>query len=171
MIARSSELLRIYLVACGAKKRAGVHPAAQLYVGPLFRQSMQLAESSGDPWFIISAAHGLVRPDQPLRDYDATLAEMDSMKQAAWAADVANDLVAAVNAIAGDGGLRPGGCVVTILGSRLYAKQLGDLLIALGFIVDRPIAGLSLCRSMGRLYEMRQEMQQLRAAESALLND
>lgn len=62
---------RVTLVQCTASKREGCHPARDLYdESRYFRRMRAWAEARGNPWFILSAKHGLVEPDEVVCDYD-----------------------------------------------------------------------------------------------------
>lgn len=65
------------LVGCGADKKRGVHEAADLYASPYFTAKQRFAEAFTDAWWIISAKHGLVAPDDQIRDYDTEVREID----------------------------------------------------------------------------------------------
>lgn len=65
---------RAILIGCGATKLTHAAPAAELYVGNLFRQRRAYAERSGAPWAILSAQWGLVRPERVLEPYDVSMA-------------------------------------------------------------------------------------------------
>ena len=60
----------VLLVSCSKSKLD--HPAAakELYTSPLFRHARHYAEGLGAPWFILSAEHGLVAPDEWLAPYE-----------------------------------------------------------------------------------------------------
>jgi hypothetical protein len=59
------------VIPCGARKREGVHPAADLYVGPYFRAALRWAQTSGaDRILILSAKHGLLELDTEVESYD-----------------------------------------------------------------------------------------------------
>ena len=62
-----------YLVACVSQKLDRRAPAAELYRSDWFRKALAYVEGTGARWFILSAAHGLVSPDQRLDPYDVTL--------------------------------------------------------------------------------------------------
>lgn len=79
----------IALIGCSVQKRAAPAPARELYVSALFRASLQYAEAVlGAEVFILSAQHGLVRPDQELEPYDFSLADLDPWERAWWAHEV-----------------------------------------------------------------------------------
>lgn len=73
-------------------------PARDLYVSPLFRKSMAYAEATCDRWFILSAKHGLVHPDEVIEPYDVRLGratrypENDAPPIHAWASRVRSQL-------------------------------------------------------------------------------
>jgi hypothetical protein len=69
-------------------------PARDLYISPLFRAARAYAERRYGPerWFILSARHGLVRPDQLLAPYDLSLRQLTPTERAAWGDRVAIEL-------------------------------------------------------------------------------
>lgn len=54
----------VYLVACVSQKLDRRARAAELYRSNWFRKALTYVEDTGARWFILSAAHGLVRPHQ-----------------------------------------------------------------------------------------------------------
>lgn len=65
--------LHVVLVGCGASKREFACAARDLYTGCLFTDRRAFAERSGQPWFILSAKHGVLRPDTIVAPYDHRL--------------------------------------------------------------------------------------------------
>ena len=61
---------RVTIIPCGGMKRAGRHPAKDLYIGSHFLAGRRAAEALGYPWLIMSGLYGLVTPDQPLDSYE-----------------------------------------------------------------------------------------------------
>ena len=57
-------LRTVYLVSCVGKKRSCAAPARELYASDWFQKARDYVESSGSPWFILSAEHGMISPDQ-----------------------------------------------------------------------------------------------------------
>lgn len=53
----------IVLVGCAKSKRPHGAAAKDLYTSDYFSKMRAYAESTGRPWFILSAEHGLVSPD------------------------------------------------------------------------------------------------------------
>lgn len=67
--------LHIALVGCGKSKLPHPAPARLLYIGSLFKAARRYVEDAGyDAWWILSARHGLVHPDEITEPYEATLA-------------------------------------------------------------------------------------------------
>ncbi len=85
--------MRAVLVGCGATKREDACEARDLYTGPLFTASRRYAEASGLPWLILSAKHGIIRPDRVIAPYDMTAAQRlkarkhPTLRARAWAWD------------------------------------------------------------------------------------
>lgn len=64
---------RIAYVGCGAAKRDEQAPAADLYTSSYFSLKRELAQKLCDEWFILSAKHGVLSPDEEIEPYDASL--------------------------------------------------------------------------------------------------
>jgi hypothetical protein len=64
---------RIGLVSCVKSKLGRRAPARELYTSALFRGARHFVERSCERWFILSAQHGLVDPDQVFAPYERTL--------------------------------------------------------------------------------------------------
>lgn len=75
---------RVALVGCGKAKLDHEAPARELYTSNLFRLSVAWAERHCDAWYVVSALHGLVEPDELLRPYDFSLADMRVGELEAW---------------------------------------------------------------------------------------
>lgn len=61
----------VTLIQCTNSKRNQPAPARNLYdPSGYFRDMRAWAQSRGDPWFILSAEHGLVPPERRLAPYD-----------------------------------------------------------------------------------------------------
>ncbi|MDQ0619218.1 DUF6884 domain-containing protein [Arthrobacter globiformis] len=62
----SGEPCTIGLVACASQKLQRPAPARELYVSQWFKKASAYAELTCDRWYILSAKHGLIYPDQEL---------------------------------------------------------------------------------------------------------
>lgn len=76
--------MRIALIACSGKKLSHAAPARELYQGDLFKKSVTHAEHTCDLWYVLSAKHGLVTPDQVLEPYDETLSTKTPDQRREW---------------------------------------------------------------------------------------
>lgn len=121
----------IYLVACVGQKLDHGAPAAELYQSDWFRKARRYAETIGARWFVLSAAHGLVSPDQFLEPYDVTLRGMSAPQRRVWGAMTARQLQQAI------GPVHRG--PIVFLAGRLYREPLLDLA---GDRAVIPMAGL-----------------------------
>jgi uncharacterized HhH-GPD family protein len=61
-------------------------PAKDLYVSPLWEKRRAYAESTGVPWAVLSAQHGLVMPDELIGPYDRALKKESIPSRQRWAA-------------------------------------------------------------------------------------
>src|SRR5690349_18820287 len=121
----------VYLIACCKTKGATPMPARDLYQSDLFVKSRDFAEASGSRWFVLSARHGLVHPDQVIAPYDETLARLLPRERREWARRV----IAQLDAV-----LAPDAMTIFLAG-RLYREGLLEWAGRRFFV---PMAGLSL---------------------------
>jgi hypothetical protein len=84
--------LHVGLVSCGAHKQSFPAPAELLYTSKLFRRSRAFAVNTMDRWFILSAKHGLLSPDEIVSPYDKALSNEPASKRVAWARGVSEKL-------------------------------------------------------------------------------
>ncbi len=82
----------IGLVGCAAAKLSRPAPARDLYTSQLFRKASAYAEANSDHWYILSAKHGLVSPDQMLEPYDMKLGHKSGPPIWDWACMVRDQL-------------------------------------------------------------------------------
>lgn len=83
---------RIGLVGCVKLKRNHAAPAADLYTSALFAGRCRWVAQTCDRWFIVSAKHGLVAPEQVLKPYDETLTAKSHSERRLWSRSVIADL-------------------------------------------------------------------------------
>lgn len=77
--------MRIGLIGDVKTKRDVRAPARELFTSPLFQARRSYAERVCDIWFILSAQHGLLHPDQVVAPYDRSLAGADRATKEQWA--------------------------------------------------------------------------------------
>ncbi|HEX9227536.1 MAG TPA: hypothetical protein VF885_12910 [Arthrobacter sp.] len=82
--------ITIGLVGCASQKLTRAAPARDLYVSQLFKKASAYAELTCDRWYVLSAKHGLVRPDTVIEPYDMRLGTNDRTSPPihTWAAGV-----------------------------------------------------------------------------------
>lgn len=76
----------LHLVSCVSTKLDRKSPAEELYCSTWFR--LARAAVTGEPWVILSARHGVVRPRQRLAPYNESLIEKSRQERVAWAGRV-----------------------------------------------------------------------------------
>lgn len=122
----------VYLVSCVSQKRELACEARDLYVSELFRKARRYVEASGCPWFVLSAEHGLVAPDQVIAPYERTLNTTGVADRRAWAEQVAAQLAEAM----------PDLSRVVFLAGERYREFLARQLAGRGVAVSVPMQGL-----------------------------
>ena len=75
---------RIGLVGCVKEKSVVAAPARDLYRSTLFKGRRSYVERSCDEWWVLSAEHGLVYPDDVLAPYDVTLKTFGRAERRRW---------------------------------------------------------------------------------------
>ncbi|MCQ2343644.1 MAG: hypothetical protein MJ002_01830 [Paludibacteraceae bacterium] len=87
---------RIVLIACSGKKiETNGNPIAaeKLYIGPLFKKSLEYAKLiNADKIFILSAKHHLVELDDKLEKYDCYLKTFKDKDKEKWGDEVIKQL-------------------------------------------------------------------------------
>ncbi len=129
------EDVTVILVGCVKGKLSHAAPARELYTSDLFRKRKAYAESRRCPWFILSAEHGLVRPDQLLAPYDRALKSQSVEYRRAWGERVATRLHEELDGLQGH--------VVEVHAGAAYADAIRTGCERAGAVVVTPLAGLS----------------------------
>ncbi|SFP54187.1 hypothetical protein SAMN05660464_3512 [Geodermatophilus dictyosporus] len=123
----------ILLVGCSGSKATSARPARELFTGAAFRKARDRAETLGLPWYVLSAEHGLLVPDEIVAPYDVYLPDQPSARRSAWGAEV-------VFQLARQHELR--GTVIEAHAGRSYCDPLIDPLADAGAVLLQPLAGL-----------------------------
>lgn len=139
-----SVTIRVALVSCVKSKQARAAPACDLYTSQLFRYLRGYAKANADCWYILSAEHGLLRPEQVIAPYERTLNKMGKVERLAWAERVQRQLLDVL----------PSGAEVIVLAGERYRSDLVPFLTAHGYNVSVPLEGLPLGRQLQRLKEL-----------------
>ena len=133
---------RVVLVACAKSKLSEPAAAKDLYSSVRFRKARAYAERLGDPWFILSAEHGLVGPDEWLAPYERYLPDTPRPYRVAWGEWV----VARLELLLG-GDLS--GRRVEMHAGQDYVAPLVHPLERRGVAIARPLQGLTSGRWQG----------------------
>jgi cytoplasmic iron level regulating protein YaaA (DUF328/UPF0246 family) len=128
----------IYLVQCSKTKREFPSPAQYLYTSDLFKKSSAYSKKHADKWFILSALHHLVHPDQTLDYYNVTLKDKFRSQRRDWAVQVFSTLKSQIS---------PGDKIVFLAGE-LYSEFLLPLLVKNGWEVECPMEGLPIGKKL-----------------------
>lgn len=125
------------LLITRAKSKSPKPAAARdLYVSSRFRKARAFAEQRGGPWFILSAEHGLVTPDEWLAPYERYLPDTPQDYRRSWGEWVG----ARLELLVGD----LGGRIVELHAGQAYVAPLLLPLTRRGAVVERPLQGLTL---------------------------
>jgi hypothetical protein len=124
----------IHLVSCVSSKQSQAAPAGELYVSAWFKKARAFVLAKNAPWFILSAEHGLVRPEVVIAPYEKTLNTMSVGERRAWAKRVMQQMDTSLPAADG---------VVLLAGAR-YREFLLDYLKARFARVELPMEGLKI---------------------------
>lgn len=132
--------LRVALVSCAAQKESRPAEARTLYTSGLFTSARDHVEGRGLPWYVLSAKHGLVAPDQIIAPYDERLIAGKSPAKVRarrpWARQVVQQLYDELGDLQG--------IVFELHSGRDYVDPLRRLLERQGAVVIEPLKGLQI---------------------------
>lgn len=134
----------ILLVGCvkGKLEWASRVEAKDLYVSPLWRSRRIYAESSGRPWYILSAKYGLLDPNARIAWYDLALGNLPAAQRRAWSQRVVDSLLERFPSIEGK--------IVEIHAGKDYVDfGLETGLKQAGAVVQRPLLGIPIGKHLG----------------------
>jgi len=130
----------VVLVGCVKSKLGHGASAKDLYVSDYFVKMRTYAEASGVPWFILSAEHHLVSPDEWLEPYERYLPDNSRDYRRAWGEKVARQLELAVGSLSG--------VVLDVHAGAAYVESVEDAVAPLGALVLDQLKGLSFGRRL-----------------------
>ena len=93
---------RVGLVGCVKEKAPSRRAARDLYTSKLFEGRRRYVESTCDTWWILSAEHGLVDPDELLDPYDTPLKSARRDDRRRWSNRVLAAIDTRVGLVVGD---------------------------------------------------------------------
>src|SRR5882757_4303000 len=85
------------LISCSKSKGGHRDLARNMYVSPLFRKSVLVAEAWNLPVSILSAKHGLLSPNELIEPYDLTLKGASKQFKLEWARKVDEQIRRSIN--------------------------------------------------------------------------
>jgi cytoplasmic iron level regulating protein YaaA (DUF328/UPF0246 family) len=103
-------------------------------VSALFRSMRRYGEKYADQWFILSARHGLLRPEQVVVPYEQTLKAMSKQERLLWGEKVQKQLLKRL----------PNRASVIVLAGERYREHICPFLVDHGYQVSVPMAGKKL---------------------------
>jgi uncharacterized protein DUF6884 len=131
----------IVLVSCVKTKRSHACKAKDRYISTLFRAQREFAERWADEWYVLSALHGLVEPEQIIAPYEKTLTRASVDEKRAWSRRVVETFFERSESKDR----------VIITAGESYCRFLEPELLNRGHVVWRPLKGLSMGFQPGRL--------------------
>lgn len=137
--------IKFVLIPCGKRKREKSAPAKDLYTSALFKRHRAYAESLGAPWFILSAKHGLLHPDELVEPYNVTMNKMPKSAREDWSLRVQRQLDPHIELT--------GNTVVMTCGVN-YQSGLLEWFQLRGVHVYLPLKGVGLFKQSARLKEL-----------------
>ncbi len=140
--------LPVVLISCAKSKQRYRCAAKELYCSTLFKCQRTFAEACSNRWFVLSAKHWLLRPDQQIRPYEKTLNGASVAEKKDWAKKVFARL---------DKKLKRSDRIIITAGEN-YCRYLVPLLEARGHKVDRPLRGITMGFQPARLRELAREL-------------
>lgn len=141
----------VCLVACTSRKGDQPATAEFIYRSPLFSAARSYAERRGDQWFILSAKHGLLSPEDVIAPYNESLLNQSDAQRQAWAAGVHKAFVSRVP---------PGGRVIFLAGSA-YRSYLAPAFEAEGRETAAPMSALGIGSQVAWLQKVESEYARL----------
>lgn len=138
----------VVIIPCGKRKvwrrepGRGPAPARDAYVSTPFCLARRFAELYGDRYYVLSAKHGLLAPDELIpADYDVTFLRPETNPISVEV--IRRQLAAALPA--------PGGYKVIALGGREYLMAIEEACAPLAITPHFPFAGLPVGKSLAAL--------------------
>jgi hypothetical protein len=124
---------RVVLVGSSGAVADGVQPASRLFRSSGFARAREHAESSGHPWFVLSAKHGLLDPDDVVGPFDVLFGDQSLGYRTAWGEWVVAQLADRV---------RLTGTTVEVHGGVDFAQPLRTPLARRGAGLEIPLPGM-----------------------------
>ncbi|HLY30682.1 MAG TPA: hypothetical protein VKQ36_06615 [Ktedonobacterales bacterium] len=126
----------IGLVAASQRQRGDVRQAREQFdASPLFRRARDYCERTYGEWYILSARHYLLTPQQVIGPDEQRLHTLPAEERLRWATQVAQQLYTLARQ-------RAEPLTLVLFASQRYADLLGR--VAPDLAIEQPLSGLSL---------------------------
>ena len=122
------------LVSCVGRKGQSPAPAKDLYLSDWFIKARRVVEMESWKWFVLSAKHGLLDPEESVAPYEKTLNTMSAEERRSWASETWQALEPHL------AGVRS----VVLFAGQKYREHLEPRLRDLGIEVQVPMEGLAI---------------------------
>lgn len=142
----------VCLVSCTSRKSDHPAKAEFIYKSPLFSSARSYAEKRASQWFILSAKHGLLSPDDVIEPYNESLLNKSDSQRQEWAERAHQALFARIPA---------GGRVIFLAGSA-YRSYLAPMLEAEGRETAAPMSALGIGSQVAWLQKVASEATRLK---------
>ncbi len=123
---------RVVLIGSSGATAAAPVRVADLFQSAGFTRAREHAVSSGLPWFVLSAKHGLLEPDDVVAPYALELGDSSTVYRSAWGEWVAAQLGERVQLA---------GATVEVYGGVDFAQPLRQPLARRGAALELPLPG------------------------------
>jgi hypothetical protein len=123
---------RLLLVGSSGATAADPMPAGQLFASPGFARARDAAVRAGLPWFVLSAKHGLLHPEDVVGPSDEQIGDRSAGYRTAWGEWVVAQLAERV---------RLDGVTVEVHGGVDFAQPLRQPLARRGAALELPLPG------------------------------
>jgi len=137
----------VCLVACTSRKSDQPAAAEFIYRSPLFSAARSYAEKRADQWFILSAKHGLLSPNDVIEPYNESLLSQSDVQRQEWAERVDHAFDVRVPA---------GGRVIFLAGSA-YRSHLAPKFQSEGRETVAPMSALGIGSQVAWLQKVERE--------------
>ncbi len=130
--AHADEAGRVVLVGSSGEVAGSARPARELFASGGFARARDRAVRSGHPWFVLSAKHGLLDPDDVVGPFAVLIGDQPAGYRSAWAEWVVVQLADRV---------RLSGVTVEVHGGVDFAQALKGPLERRGARTEIPLPG------------------------------
>jgi uncharacterized HhH-GPD family protein len=124
----------VIILGCVSTKRPVPSKAKDLYNSPLWLKRRRYAESSGKPWVVFSAKHGIIDPNDVIEPYDVAMSSLPVADLRAKGRQAVEQLERLTGSLRGK--------VFEIHAGASYAKAIASPLAGRGGVLQNRLEGL-----------------------------